>query len=58
MSDEAAGLHQYPGKTLYEILRSIQTLERVKCKRNATLVDKSGRTFRRLNSALNFQMKE
>ena len=49
---------EYPGKTLYEMLGSIQTFLRVKCKRNVTLIDKSGRTFRSLNSALNFQMKE
>ena len=30
----------------------------MKCKRNVTLIDKSARTFRSLNSALNFQMKE
>ena len=36
----------------------IQTFLRVKCKRNSTLIDKKGCTFRSLNSALNFQMKE
>ena len=49
---------EYPGKTLYKMLGSIQTFLQVKCKRNVTLIDKSGRTFRSLNSALNFQMKE
>ena len=37
---------------------SIQTFLRVQCKRNVTLIDKKGCTFRSLNSALNFQMKE
>ena len=31
---------EYPGKTLYEILRSIQMYLRVQCKRNMTLIDK------------------
>ena len=31
---------------------------RVQCKRNITLIDKKGCTFRNLNSALNFVMKE
>ena len=29
---------EYPGKTLYEMLGSIQTFLRVKCKRNVTLL--------------------
>ena len=49
---------EYPGKTLYEILSSIQMYLRVQCKRNITLIDKKGCTFRNLNSALNFVMKE
>ena len=49
---------EYPGKTLYEILSSIQMYLRVQCKRNITLIDKKGCTFRNLNSALNFLMKE
>ena len=49
---------EYPGKTLYEMMSSIQTFLRVKCKRNVTLIDKTGCKFRSLNSALNFQMKE
>ena len=32
---------EYPGKTLYEILSSIQTYLRVQCKRNVTLIDKN-----------------
>ena len=49
---------EYPGKTVYEILSSIQMYLRVQCKRNITLIDKKGCTFRNLNSALNFVMKE
>ena len=50
--------NQYPRKTFYEMMCSIQTFLRVKCKRNATLIDKRSYIFRSLNSALNFQMKE
>ena len=50
--------NQYPGKTFYEMMCSIHTFLRVKCKRNATLIDKRSYIFRSLNSALNFQMKE
>ena len=49
---------EYPGKILYEMIGSIQTFLRVQCKRNVTLIDKKGSTFRSLNSTLNFQMKE
>ena len=49
---------EYPGKTLYEILSSIQAYLHVQCKRNITSIDKKGCTFRHLNSALNFVMKE
>ena len=49
---------EYPGKTLYGIIGSIQTFSRVQCKRNVTLIDKKGCAFRSLNSALNFQKKE
>lgn len=49
---------EYPGKISYEIIGSIQMFLHVKCKRNVTLIDKTGCSFRRLNSALNFQMKE
>ena len=49
---------EYPGKTLYEILSSIQIYLRVQCKQNITLIDRKGCTFRNLNSALNFVMKE
>ena len=45
-------------KTLYEMIGSIQTFLRVQCNRNVTLIDKKGCTFRNLNSALNFQVKE
>ena len=50
------GGQEYPGKTLYEMI-SIQTFLCVKCKRNVTLVDKTGCTLRSLNSTLNFQIK-
>ena len=36
---------EYPGKTLYEMIGSIQTFLRVKCKRNVTLIDKTGCSF-------------
>ena len=49
---------EYPGKTLYEILSSIQMYLRVQCKRNITLIDKKGCKFRNLNPVLNFVMKE
>lgn len=51
------GGQEYPGKTLYEMI-SIQTFLCVKCKRNVTLVDKTGCTLRSLNSTLNFQIKK
>lgn len=37
---------EYPEKTLYEMISSIQTFSRVKCKRNVILIDKTGRKFR------------
>ena len=46
------------GKTIYEMLNSIQTYLRRECNRNLTLIDKTSRVFRNLNSALNFVMKE
>ncbi|PFX23721.1 hypothetical protein AWC38_SpisGene11730 [Stylophora pistillata] len=49
---------EYPGKTLYEILSSIQMYLRVQRKRNITWIDKKGCTFRNLNSAVNFVLKE
>ena len=49
---------EYPGKTLYEMVDSIQMFLLVQCKRNVTLIDKKGCTFTSLNSGLNFQMKE
>ena len=52
------GQEEYPGKTLYEMIRCIQAYFRIECKRNITLVDKKGCNFRNLNSALNFQMKQ
>ena len=45
-------------RLLCEILSSIQMYLRVQCKRNITLIDKKGCTFRNLDSALNFVMKE
>ena len=44
---------EYPGKTLYEILSSIEMYLRVQCKRNITLIDKKGCTFRNLNKLMN-----
>ena len=46
---------EYSGKTLLEMIGSIQTFLLVQCKRNAILIDKTGFRFRSLNSALNFQ---
>jgi integrase len=47
---------EYPGRTIYEMISSIQAYLRVECKRNVNLIDKTARVF--LNSALNFVMKE
>ena len=44
---------EYPGKTLYEILSSIEMYLPVQCKRNITLIDKKGCTFRNLNKLMN-----
>ena len=33
---------EYPGKTLHEMIGSIQTFLHVQCKRNVTLIDKKG----------------
>ena len=44
---------EYPGKTLYEILSRIEMYLRVQCKRNITLIDKKGGTFRNLNKLMN-----
>ena len=52
------GQKEYPGKTSYEMICWIQAYFRIECKRNITLVDKKGCSFRNLNSALNFQMKQ
>ena len=49
---------EYPGKTIYEMINSIQTYLRVECKRNLTLIDKSSCVFRKLNSALNYVLKD
>ena len=49
---------EYPGKTLYEMMCCIQSYLRLECKRNITLLDKRGCSFRNLNSALNFHMKQ
>ena len=49
---------EYPGNTIYEILSSIQIYLRVEGKRNITLIDKTSRVFRNLNSVLNFVLKE
>ena len=47
----------YPGHTLYEIISSLQAQLRHGGK-NITLIDKNGVTFRKLNSALNYHMKD
>lgn len=49
---------EYPGRTIYEMISSIQAYLRVECKRNVNLIDKTARVFRNFNSALNFVMKE
>lgn len=48
----------YPGKTLYELIISIQSYLRHECKKSVTLIDVSGKTFPHLNAALNNEMKE
>ena len=40
------------------MLSSIQTYLRVECRRSVTLIDKTSRVFRSLNSALNSVLKE
>jgi hypothetical protein len=45
---------EYPGRTIYEMISSIQAYLRVECKRNVNLIDKTARVFRNLNWALNF----
>ena len=49
---------EYPGKTIYKMLSSIQTYLREEYKRNVTFIDKTNRVFRNLNSALNIELKE
>ena len=51
-------MQEYPEKTSYEMISRIQTFLRLQCKRNVTLIDNKGCTFRSLNSTLNFQLKE
>ena len=51
-------LEKETDKSIQEMIGSIQASLRLKCKRNVTLIDKTGSSFTRLNSALNFQMKE
>ena len=46
-------MQENPEKTLYEMIGSIQTFLRLQCKRNVTLIDSKGCTFRSLNSTLN-----
>ena len=48
---------EYPGKTIYEMINSIQTYLHMECKRNLTLIDKSSCVFRKFNSALNYVLK-
>ena len=46
---------EYPGKTLYEILSSIQMYLRVQCKRNRTLIDNKLQ-YNKLGSILSVSM--
>lgn len=49
---------EYPSKTIYEMICSLQCYLRFKCKEPLFLIDKKGCKFRNLNSALNFVLKE
>ena len=42
---------EYPGKTIYEMLNSIQTYSRIECNRNLALIDKTSRVFRNLKQS-------
>ena len=49
---------EYPSKTIYEMICSLQCYLRFKHKDPLFLIDKKGCKFRNLNSALNFVVKE
>ena len=49
---------EYPGKTIYEMICSLQCYLRFQRKEPLFLIDKKGCKFRNLNSALNFVLKE
>lgn len=49
---------EYPGKTIYEMISSLQGYLRHCCKRDLYLIDKKGCKFRSLNSSLNFNLKD
>ena len=50
--------NEYPGKTIYEMICSLQCYLRFQRKGSLFLIDKKGCKFRNLNSALNFALKE
>ena len=47
----------HAGKTIYEMISSIQSYLRKSCQRDLHLIDQKGCSFRTLNSALNFTLK-
>ena len=49
---------EYPGKTIYEMICSLQSYLPFQRKGPLFLIDKKGCEFRNLNSALNFVLKE
>ena len=49
---------EYPGKTIYEMISSIQGYLRKGCKRYLYRIDKKGSRFSTLNAALNNTLKE
>ena len=48
----------YPANTLYSLITSIQCYLRNDHARNVQLIDKTANTFKKLNCALNYQMKQ
>ena len=49
---------EYPGKTIYEMICSLQCYLRFQRKGPLFLIDKKGCKFRNLSPALNFLLKE
>ena len=47
---------EYPGKTLCEVLSSIEMYLREQCKRNITLIDQKRCTFRNLSKLMNIML--